>query len=43
MCECLRKVREKLMAEIDDLQRNKPEGSEYNEEGFDPGLSKDER
>ena len=34
---------DKLTAEIDDLQRNKLEGSECNRDGFNPGLSKDER
>ena len=29
----------KLMAEIDDLECNKPKVSEYNKKGFDPGLS----
>ena len=39
---CLRKVREKLMAEIDDLERNMPQVSQYNKKGFDPSLPKDE-
>ena len=30
------------MAEIDDLERDKPEFSEYNKKEFDPGPSKDE-
>ena len=43
MCgECPCNVREKLMGEIDDLERDKPEVSEYNKKWFDPGLFKDE-
>ena len=29
------------MSEIDDLERNKPEVSEYNKRACDPSLSKD--
>ena len=33
---------EKLMVQMDDLERKKPDVSEYNKKGFDLGLSKDE-